>query len=225
MKTKTTVAAICVCVAIGLIVQGCGPRETEGTPVTIEELKPIIDAAFKSYLEDSRKKALDTIVARAEELASQEIERLNEAERTYNEDVLQTIILPGPMAYGWYLKQYRVYNSALPADIVEDKSMVIAANIYIKYNYDLYETKRYHNTFEEDPAVNARLETEFLKTDKTGFIVLSYGFDNDYEYNGLPPAVIYRETGTNEVGSGMTAIGEGVEYGAHWVSWSSVRGR
>jgi hypothetical protein len=222
MKTKSVLTAICGAIAVALIVQACGPRQPETKPITVDDIKPIIEQAYKEYLKESKNAAISTIIERAKVLAENELKRLNESEIIYNKDTVRTIILPGPLTYGWHLKQYRDYHTATPADIVDDTSLLISCNIYIKYDYRVNETKRHHNTLEEDGLINAELETEYHPTEGTGYVVLSYGFDNALEYNGMPPAVVASHDAGDELGSSMQALGAGVKFEAHWTPWTAV---
>jgi len=222
-KMTSKMAMACLALVTAAVMLGCGPRIPESKLVTIDNLKPVLKEAIADYMEESRKKSIETVIERSKSLIDKEIERLNTAEKLYNSDQVRTIILPGPLTYGWYLKQYRDYYQGSIADIVEDKSALVAYNVYIKYDYRLQETKRHHNTFEEDSRVNAQLETEFHPTDHKGYLVLSYGFNNHLKYNGLPPAVITSKKARDEIGRAMPGVAQEMKFNAQWVSSGAAK--
>jgi len=219
MKSSRPGFTIIAVGAVSAIAQSCAPRQPA---ITVESIKPIIETAFKNYMAESSARAIRVLADRAQALAVKEIERLNAAELLYKDEVHE-VILPGPMAYGWFVKQYRHYHSHVPVDIVEDPSVFVSYRVYIGYQFNVLETERHHNRLEKDARSKAKNETEFHESNAEGTLVISYAFNNDLQWDGRKGKYL----GTTGVGleRQLLAAGEEKRYDPHWITWDKLKMR
>ncbi len=167
-----------VLILVGSVaVHGCIRIGLEGLPEAVE-------TAIRRSILRHKAEILQKVTAGVDRLAVAEMERLNRAERKY-EEMPNFVGRPGitPLRLGTLSKSKRNYFSYELIDVMETASIFLPYEVIVEYNYEVLRTKRQY-TGDPQAVDRATRDYDFQKTDEKGFLKLLYRFDADLEWDG-----------------------------------------
>ena len=180
-RNRSTLFTLCPMMVLFLVViavlNGCDR-------VSDEQLAQAVETAMKRSTLRHKADILENLQTNAQNLAVQELERLNKAERVYDTQVFFEMIGRfHPMGYGFWFKIKRGFSSYEITDIKESDSLFHKYEVLIEYEYDVIRTERFPSAY-DGTYEKADKDFNFQKIGEEGSWEFLYRFDTNFEWNG-----------------------------------------